>query len=281
MTTVATALRAAERALGEEGAIEAQVLLSHALAKPRAWLYAHSEELVEAAVQRRLLESIERRRRGEPVAHIVGRREFWSLELSVTAATLIPRPDTERLVELALARIPLEQNISVLDVGTGTGAIALAIAAERPQAEVTAVDASRQALEVARRNAAAHGLDRVRFLHSDWFSAVVGQRFELIVGNPPYLAEDDPHLERGDLRFEPREALVSGKDGLDAIRQIIEAAPSHLGSGAWLLLEHGFDQAPAVRDLFADQGLVQIETALDWEGRQRVTCGRAKSIGTG
>lgn len=275
MTTVGQALRDATAALpGEESRAEAEMLLAQALRQSRAWLVAHDQDPLEPEPRARFSVLLARRRDGEPVAHILGHRGFWSFDLAVTADTLIPRPETERLVELALERLPLAQSTAVLDLGTGTGAIALAIASERPEARVTAVDVDARALTVAARNAARLGMARINFLRSDWFSAVAGERFRLIVANPPYLAEDDPHLATGDLRHEPRLALVSGRDGLDAIRRIVEQAPAHLAPGGWLLVEHGMDQGGAARDLLRAAGFTLVSTARDIEGRDRVTLGQ-------
>jgi release factor glutamine methyltransferase len=241
--------------------------------KPRAWLIAHDTDPLDPETDARCRALVERRRRGEPVAHIVGHRGFWSFDLAVTADTLIPRPETELLVDLALARLPMDGPSRVLDLGTGSGAIALAIAHERPAAIVTAVDIDARTLAVAAKNAARLGLDRVRILRSDWFSAIAGETFELIVANPPYIAESDPHLREGDLRHEPRHALASGRDGLDDIRRIVATAASALAPGAALLIEHGWTQGEAVRALFVAIGFVGVRTATDLEGRDRVTVG--------
>jgi release factor glutamine methyltransferase len=274
MERVGEALRAAAAGLGgDEARLEAELLLAHALQRPRSWLYAHAGDELGAETQALFAQLLARRAGGEPVAMITGRRGFWTLDLEVDASTLVPRPETERLVELALERLPADRDAAVLDLGTGTGAIALAIARERPQARVTAVDASAAALAVAGRNAVAHGL-RLRLLEGDWFAPVAGERFALIASNPPYIAEDDPHLEQGDLRFEPRTALAAGADGLDDLRRIIADAPAHLEAGGWLLVEHGWDQGAAVRALFAAAGFSDIATAADLEARDRITLGR-------
>lgn len=259
---------------GDEARAEAEILLADVLGKRRAWLYAHAETVVDAPARQAFDALIERRRQGVPVAYLSGRREFWSLPLAVTADTLIPRPETELLVELALQRLPRDAAPSVLDLGTGTGAIALAIAHERPRAQVTAVEFDPGTLAVARGNAARLGLERVRLLAGDWFSAVGAERFDLVVGNPPYIADDDPHLAQGDLRFEPRLALASGRDGLDAIRAIVSGARAHLVDGGWLLLEHGLGQGGAVRELLRGAGLADVETFADLEHRDRVSVGR-------
>lgn len=270
--TVASALRAATARLpGDEARAEAEVLLAHVVDRPRSWLFAHATDPLPADAIDRLDALVARRARGEPVAQITGRRGFWTLDLDVTADTLIPRADTETLVELALARLPAGP-ARVLDLGTGTGAIALALASERDDIDVTAVDASDAALAVAGRNAAAHRLP-LRLLHGSWFAPVAGERFAMIVSNPPYLADDDPHRHEGDLRFEPPMALTSGADGLDAIREIVAQAPAHLDAGGWLLVEHGWQQGEAVRAIFEAAGFAGVATMRDLEGRDRVTLG--------
>jgi release factor glutamine methyltransferase len=215
-----------------------------------------------------------RRSGGEPIAYILGRREFYGLDLEVTAATLIPRPDTETLVEAALAKIPVNQNTVVLDLGTGTGAIALAIANHRQNAVVTGVDASEEALAVAQNNASRLAIANAHFLLSNWFSALNQQRFDVIVSNPPYIELNDVHLMQGDLRFEPLTALASGQDGLDDIRSIIPDSLFHLKPQGWLMLEHGYKQGQAVRDLMAENGLVAIDTLQDLGSNDRVTLGK-------
>jgi len=275
VTTLANAIRdAASRLTSDEARLEAELLLAHALDRPRSWFYAHSGDMLEPRDSEAFEELLRRRDRGEPVAQITGRRGFWSLELLVTPDTLIPRPETELLVELALERLPRTEPRLVLDMGTGTGAVALAIASERPLADVTATDASQAALAVARDNAADAGLP-LTLLPSDWYQALAGRRFDLVVSNPPYIAEADPHLRQGDLRFEPKSALVSGADGLDAIREIARGALDHLKPGGWLLVEHGHDQGAAVRALFLAAGLVAVATERDLEQRERVTLGRS------
>ena len=216
---------------------------------------------------------VEARVAGEPVAYLIGRRGFWTLELEVNGDTLIPRPETELLVELALSRLPAGMPVRVADLGTGSGAIALAIAKERPQAKVVATDASQGALDVAGRNASLNGVANVEFRHGSWFAPLVGERFELIASNPPYIADGDPHLQQGDLRFEPAAALSSGRDGLDDIREIVSGAGEHLVAGGWLLLEHGLEQGALIRVLLETAGFVDVTTELDLESRDRVTLG--------
>lgn len=258
----------------EEGSRETEVLLAHALGRDRAWLYAHADDAVPVDRAIEFHRLLTRRATGEPLAYIIGHREFWSLELAVTRDVLIPRPETELLVELALQKIPQGEQVEIADLGTGSGAIALALARERPHARVLACEASAAALAVARGNAQRLGLANVQFLLSDWFAAFGERRFDVIVANPPYIADNDAHLGQGDLRFEPRAALASGADGLDAIRAIVRDAPVHSKAGGWLLLEHGFEQGAAVRDLLEGAGYADVFTACDLEQRDRVSGGR-------
>lgn len=255
---------------------DAEQLLAHALGRERGWLYAHGDAQVPEAMGNLLEGLVQRRLAGEPVAYLVGRRGFWRLDLAVGPATLIPRPETELLVELALERLAADRDAQVADLGTGSGAIALALAMERPRARVLATDGSARALALARRNAESLGFGnpRLQFRQGDWWAPLAGETFDLVASNPPYIAEDDPHLARGDLRFEPRAALASGPDGLDAIRAIVGDAPAHLRPGAWLLLEHGRDQGAAVRALMTQADLTEVATGCDLEGRERVSYGR-------
>lgn len=250
--TLGDLLAAARSRLGEPR--EAALLLTHALDISPVDLYAHPERPLTPDESRRTLDLVDRRAAGEPVAYLTGEREFHGLALNVTPAVLIPRPETELLVDLALERLPAKKEARVIDLGTGSGAIAVAIAHARPHARVFAVDRSAGALAVARDNAQRHNLDNLTFIEGDWLTPFAGERFDLIVSNPPYVAVGDPHLERGDLRFEPKLALPSGADGLDDLRRIITAAPQHLRSGGWLLLEHGAEQQPAVLDLLKAHG---------------------------
>ena len=271
MADVQGALAAATQRLGERG--EAELLLLHLLGQPRSWLFAHADEPLAMAQRLAYGALVQRRVDGEPLAYITGRRGFWTLELEVTPATLIPRADTERLVELALERLPRGRACRVADLGTGSGAIALAIASERAQACVLATDASDAALEVARRNAQRLDLANVEFAKGDWLAPLAGQRFDLIVANPPYIEAADAHLAQGDLRFEPASALASGADGLDDIRRIVRDAGAHLAPGGWLLFEHGWNQGAAARALLQAAGYGQVFTAQDLEGRDRVSGG--------
>ena len=252
---------------------EVSLLLQHVLNVNRAWLMAHDEDHLTYYQQESFDRLLLLRLEGEPVAYILGRREFYGLQLKVSPATLIPRPDTETLVEAALQKTPVDVPWDILDLGTGTGAVALAIAKQRPKSNVIGVDASAEAWVVAIENAQSLGLTNAHFLKSDWFSDLVGQRFEVIVSNPPYIAEGDSHLTQGDLRFEPRSALVSGVDGLDDIRRIIQDAPNYLKPNGWLMLEHGYDQAQSVATLLKGNGFSQIDHAQDLAGTLRVTFG--------
>lgn len=254
--------------------IEVQCLLQQVLNVNRAYLATHPERRLNTPEQARYDELLQRRLRGEPVAYLLGEREFFGLMFKVTPATLIPRPETELLVDLALQRIPTDGQNRVLDLGTGSGAIALAIAHERPDAEVLACDASSDPLDVARENARRLGITNTTFIQSNWFQALAEKRFEIIVSNPPYVAAGDPHLAQGDLRFEPTSALVSGGDGLHDIRQIVIQAKNHLVPGGWLLLEHGYDQAAQVRELLQQAGFSEVFSAHDLSGIERASGGR-------
>jgi len=276
--TVAQALRRAAAGLGEDGRAEAETLLAHALGVGRSWLFAHADAALPAAVGAHFEALVAGRVAGRPLAYLTGRRGFWRFDLQVTPDTLIPRPESERLVELALARLPVDRPLRLLDLGTGTGAIALALACERRHAHVVAVEHCAGAAAVARGNARALALDgRVEVREGDWFVPVAGERFDLIASNPPYIAAADPHLAQGDLRFEPLAALAAGADGLDALRVIASAAPGYLQPGGWLLLEHGWRQGEAVRSLLQAAGFIDVDTALDLEARERVTLGRRKA----
>jgi len=257
----------------DEAAREAEILVAHALGRDRAWLFAHSDDAVAAAQVDAAMSLANRRAAGEPIAYLTGRREFWSLQLRVTPDVLIPREDTELLVRIILQHCPQGRKVDIVDLGTGSGAIALAVAHERPHARVLALDASAAALDVARGNAQQLGIGNVEFVRSDWFDALAGRRFDAIVSNPPYIAAGDSHLSAGDLRFEPAQALASGADGLDAIRHIVRESPAHLREGGMLAVEHGFEQGAAVRGLLKKNGFVEIYTERDLEGRERVSGG--------
>jgi len=258
---------------GESPRRDAEILLEHVTGKARTWILAFGETELTADQQAQLEVLLARRKTGEPVAHLVGEREFWSLPLYVSAATLIPRPDTECLVEQALARLPAAP-ARILDLGTGTGAIALALASERPDCQVTAVDVMPDAVALAQRNLERLGLKNVTVQQSSWFAALADQQFETIVSNPPYIDECDPHLGEGDVRFEPRSALVAADQGLADLSHIIIQSRQHLVSGGWLLLEHGWTQGEAVRALFQQAGYQQVETCRDYGGNERLTLGK-------
>lgn len=251
---------------------DAEILLGFVTGKARTFILAFGETLIQPEQQKQLDRLLARREYGEPVAHLVGMREFWSLPLFVSSATLIPRPDTECLVEQALARLP-DTPCDILDLGTGTGAIALALASERPDCRVTAVDRVEDAVALALRNADALHIRNISVMQSDWFSALDGQRFSLIASNPPYIDEQDLHLAQGDVRFEPKSALVAADNGLADLAHIIRRGWDYLLPGGVMLLEHGWQQGEAVRALFTREGYTGVETCVDYGGNDRVTLG--------
>ncbi len=253
---------------------EADHLASAALAVDRAILLAFPERPVDADAWARLLDWIERRARGEPLAYLTGRKGFWDFELVVTPAVLVPRPETETLVNAALARIPEDAPWHLVDLGTGSGAIAIALARERPACRVIAVDRSRAALAVAEENRRRLQVPNLALRRGDWFAPLAGTRAHLICANPPYVAPGDPHLEEGSLPFEPPEALVAEDGGMADLAHLVCHAPDHLHPGGWLLLEHGHDQGAAVRRLFRERGFQAVETHRDLAGVERVTLGR-------
>lgn len=273
MATIITLLAEAQLPDSPSARLDAELLLAAALGKPRSFLRTWPERVVDREVRERFEGWLARRRAGEPVAYILGRQGFWSLDLEVAPHTLIPRPDTELLVETALQLLPASP-ARVLDLGTGTGAIALALACERLSWQVSGVDRIPEAVALAERNRERLRLANVGFRQSHWFSALEGERFALIVGNPPYIPGSDPHLQQGDVRFEPKSALVAGADGLDDIRLIVAQAPRFLEPGGWLLLEHGYDQAAAVRDLLLGNGFSEVESRRDLGGHERISLGR-------
>lgn len=254
--------------------LDAEVLLAHALDRPRSHLLAWPDKVPDRAERERFATLLARRGNGEPVAYLTGQREFWSLALAVTPDTLIPRPETEILVAQALAVTPADARVDIADLGTGSGAIALALAHERPRARILATDRSAAALAVARANALRLGIDNVEFTAGDWCQALGARRFDLVVSNPPYIAAEDPHLARGDVRFEPRDALAAGRDGMAALTAIARCARQHLRDDGWLLLEHGYDQQAATAQLLQALGYRELADYPDDAGLNRVACAR-------
>lgn len=276
--TAAQLLSDAVRALAagrssEEALRDAQILLGFVLDVPRSWLSAHREDPIDPEAMEKFRTLVSQRSQGHPIAYLTGRREFYGLDFQVTPAVLIPRPETELLVDAALEVLPENQARDVLDLGTGSGCVAVAIAHQRPLSRVSACDRSVAALSVAGDNARQHGV-AVEFIESDWFQAIGGRRFDLIVANPPYVAEGDSHLSRGDLRFEPISALSAGPDGLSDLRRIVGTAPDHLNHGGWLMCEHGYDQAEACRKLMLEARFREVFTRHDLAGLPRISGGR-------
>lgn len=275
--TIAHALAWAKSILASAGSdspsTDARLLLAHVLGKDQTYLYTWADKILSDRTYVDFQHLVNARQQGEPVAYLLGYRDFWTLRLAVNPSTLIPRPETELLVEHALGRLS-EDVSSLCDLGTGTGAVALALASERPDISVTGVDKVAGAVQLARQNAIVNQLINVQFLQSDWFGALGNSQFNLIVSNPPYVEEGSPYLEEGDVRFEPRSALISGKDGLEDIRHIIGAAIPYLQAKGWLLLEHGYQQGKAIRGLFAHYGYTAVETVQDYAGLDRVTMGQ-------
>jgi len=272
--TLGAALETAARLLAPtspSARLDAEILVMHVSDKTRAALLMHATDLLDPQRADHLQQLVARRQAGEPIAYLTGRREFWSLALHVTPAVLIPRPETEVLVECALARIARDAESTIVDLGTGSGAIALAIAHERPRCHVIATDTSTLALDIARDNAYRLGIRNVEFHLGDWLDSLTGRQFDVIVSNPPYVRADDPHLQQGDLRFEPQAALVGGPDGLDAIRRIAATAAARLKEGGWLLIEHGHDQAFDVAQIFRNASLPEVMLHRDLAGHARVT----------
>lgn len=256
---------------------EAQLLMAQALQVNRAWLIAHSDESPPSAAYVQYQDMLERRMQGEPIAYIFGEKEFYGISLHVTPDVLIPRPETELLVELALAHVPADRPCRVLDLGTGSGAIAISLASLRPQAQIMAADMSLAALQVAEANAQRLGLFNLQFMHSDWWQHIPATPlFDVIVSNPPYIAVGDAHLQQGDLRFEPITALVADDAGLSDLRRIVGKAPRYLEATGMLLLEHGYDQGMAVRSLLSEAGFDAVVTRRDLAGVERVSMGRQR-----
>jgi release factor glutamine methyltransferase len=274
LTDAAQRIAAALKLDKREARIEARVLVSNALKVDHAWLIAHDRDTPPPDQQNHIESLIVRRTGGEPVAYILGEREFFGMNFAVTPAVLIPRPETELLVEAALQRLPENTACRILDFGTGSGAVAIALALKRPLAEIWAVEASPDALTIAEENVRLLNATNVHCIAGNWYETSSVKNFDIIVSNPPYIGVADPHLTSGDLRFEPRQALASGIDGLDDLRQIIAGAPAHLAEGGWLLLEHGWNQADSVRELMAKSCFIHIECLHDLTGHGRVTLGQ-------
>lgn len=273
MASVRQLLDSAADLPGASARLDAEVLLCHCLGKSRSYLYGWPEAEVEQGQGQHYLDLLRARRKGHPVAHLTGTREFWSLSLAVNEHTLIPRSDTETLVQWAL-ELPLPAHSSVADLGTGSGAIALALATERPEWQLLATDFSAGALQVANANAVQLQVHNISLVRCSWLAALATAQFDLLVSNPPYIASGDSHLREGDLRFEPETALCAGKDGLEALRVIVNQAPLALRSGGWLLLEHGYDQADAVQALLIDAGFEAVASRRDLAGQYRASGGR-------
>lgn len=255
--------------------LDAEVLLCHVLGSDRSRLYAYPEVTLQSGQQSAFEKLIDQRQTGYPVAYLTGKKEFWSIELTVNQDTLIPRPDTECLLESVLDRIPLNQPGRIADLGSGSGAIAIAIASERPHCRIVATDINESTLAIARENAERLQLNQIDFIQSNWFTNVEG-RFDVIVSNPPYISENDPHLLSGDIKHEPVSALIAGPDGLDAIRVICQQAKNFMNLQGWLLLEHGYDQADSVHKLLQENGFTGIFTRSDYAGHERVSGGQFK-----
>ena len=254
--------------------IDAQILLCHILQCNSAHLMTWPEKGLDESQAASFLQLIQQRKQGLPVAHLTGQREFWSLNFSVNNSTLIPRPETETLVEFILEKFGDRKNLKLLDLGTGTGAIAIAVAHEKPGWEVFASDVSEQALNLAQQNSEQHHTDNVTLMHSDWFNNIDEHNFDIIVSNPPYIAEHDPHLKTGDVRFEPQRALTAGESGMDDIEHLCAQAKSYLQKSGWLIVEHGYNQAQIVADCFAENAYAQIEQKKDLSGHMRMTAGK-------
>jgi release factor glutamine methyltransferase len=276
MPTIRELLKAAQSELtfSDTARLDAELLLCHVINTQRAWVYSRPEQEIPQQQVEAYHSLVKRRSTGYPIAYLTGHKEFWSTELSVNEHTLIPRPETERLVECALEKIPAGKILNIIDLGTGSGTIAIAIAKERPQCRIIATDINGKALEIAAANAKSHGLENISFVKSDWFSTIERRDFDIIVSNPPYIRCDDKHLQQGDVRFEPVDALKAGCDGLQYIRETIDQAPYYLIKNGWLLLEHGYDQGYDVRTYLTSSCYTDVTTCHDYAGNERITLAR-------
>jgi release factor glutamine methyltransferase len=276
MTTVSELLLKAEQSINcsASARLDAEILFCDMMQYTRSRIYSHPQQLVPDDKSALFQSLIEQRQLGRPIAHLTGKKEFWSLELAINKETLIPRPETECLVEAALQMIPDDVAFNILDLGTGSGAIAIAIASERPNSKIVATEINSEALDLARKNAATHQQNNIQFLLSDWYKNIPLQSFDLIISNPPYIKQDDEHLSQGDLRFESELALVAGADGMDAINIVLENAKDYLANNAFLLIEHGYDQRILVQHAFLTNGFKQIKTLQDLSGQDRITYGQ-------
>lgn len=281
MPSIQSLLTAASQHLANSSdspALDAEVLLSHVLKKNRSYLRAWPETNLNAVQLSQFQDLIQQRQAGHPIAYLTGTREFWSREFLVTPEVLIPRPDTECLIDLALSLIPADSDYTIADLGTGSGIIAITLAAERPQSQVTACDLSATALAIATENAKRHQINNIHFYQSDWFASLPKQTFQIILSNPPYIAADDPHLQQGDVRFEPSSALIAEQRGLSDIQSIAEQAKDWLEINGHLLVEHGYDQEEAVQQIFNNAGYANVQTYRDLSGQPRVTYGKREAI---
>ena len=275
MVTVTELLQKAEQIINssESARLDAEILFCEVMQFNRSRIYSHPEQIVPADKSTLFQSLIEQRQQGRPIAHLTGKKEFWSLELAINKDTLIPRPETELLVETALQMIPDDTIFNILDLGTGSGAIAIALASERPDCNIVATDINTNALIMAKKNATTHQLENIQFYLSNWYQNIPSQEFDLIVSNPPYIRQDDEHLSQGDVRFEPELALVAGADGMQAINIILGNAKQYLASNAYLLIEHGYDQKQSVHEVFLKYDFRQPKTYQDLSGQDRITMG--------
>jgi len=275
MTTVTELLQKAEQSINcsDSARLDAEILFCNVMQFNRSRIYSHPEQIVPDDKSVLFQSLIAQRQQGRPIAHLTGKKEFWSLQLAINEDTLIPRPETELLVETALQLVPDDTTFNILDLGTGSGAIAIAIASERPNCKIVATDINTNALTIAKKNAETHQLKNIQFYLSNWYQNIPSQEFDLIVSNPPYIKEDDEHLSQGDIRFEPELALVAGTDGMQAINIILENAKQYLASDAYLLIEHGYDQRSLVEEAFLKHDFKQLKTFQDLSGQDRITMG--------